>query len=403
MRKQQRPRVLLQRPNFLHEDLRISVLRTRSHCQTPFFSSLLVEIDTNPERPDNPVSDFLGTAETSSEPAEESVTPAESPYAQPLVGTGSEGLDPVAYARRLAQEGQERSARIVYRLTRSELTPLVNSTLTELNTRAVPGEIPREETPGLAREFISEMEPLINPIEMFSLASTDKGWSPGVEIGLRFASNFITFSQPRRSGRSIRFAQGTPALLGWRLLILMGAKALADEEFDLLHIIMTEPLEVEDSNGRYSNRPLFRRRDLFWPEAFLGNADLGIRYIIGLWQSQPHLQTFFTTEEAYHFETAQFLMLVALAYSNDAEHERELYPGYRLFSQAQRAMASLCSRLDARGDFRESIAKVIGFQDGQSLLEGWTLLAARANSAQLGTEFFPGEGVRFLNPLDGTD
>ena len=41
MRKQQRPRVLLQRPNFLHEDLRISVLRTRSHCQTPFFSSLL--------------------------------------------------------------------------------------------------------------------------------------------------------------------------------------------------------------------------------------------------------------------------------------------------------------------------------------------------------------------------
>ena len=42
MRKQQRPRVLLQRPNFLHEDLRISVLRTRSHCQTPFFSSLLV-------------------------------------------------------------------------------------------------------------------------------------------------------------------------------------------------------------------------------------------------------------------------------------------------------------------------------------------------------------------------
>ena len=35
MRKQQRPRVLLQRPNFLHEDLRISVLRTRSHCQTP--------------------------------------------------------------------------------------------------------------------------------------------------------------------------------------------------------------------------------------------------------------------------------------------------------------------------------------------------------------------------------
>ena len=43
MRKQQRPRVLLQRPNFLHEDLRISVLRTRSHCQTPFFSSLLGE------------------------------------------------------------------------------------------------------------------------------------------------------------------------------------------------------------------------------------------------------------------------------------------------------------------------------------------------------------------------
>ena len=35
MRKQQRPRVLLQRPNFLHEDLRISVLRTRSQVPDP--------------------------------------------------------------------------------------------------------------------------------------------------------------------------------------------------------------------------------------------------------------------------------------------------------------------------------------------------------------------------------
>ena len=139
---------------------------------------------------------------------------------------------------------------------------------------------------------------------------------------------------------------------------------------------------------------------MFWPEAFLVNANLGIRYVIALWRNQPHLQTFFASEEDYHFAVAQFLMVVALAYAN-LEEERELYPGYRLFPQAQRSMSALCSRLAANRNYRESIARVIGVQDGRSLQDGWTSLVSRANSAQLGGGFFPGDGVIFPYPLQG--
>ena len=46
---------------------------------------LLLEIDNNPDRPDNPVSDFLGASTVAREPVEETVTPEETAYAQPLL------------------------------------------------------------------------------------------------------------------------------------------------------------------------------------------------------------------------------------------------------------------------------------------------------------------------------
>ena len=112
----------------------------------------------------------------------------------------------------------------------------------------------------------------------------------------------------------------------------MGAKAMDASEFDLLRTILTEPMEVEEQSGRFSYRPFPEQRDLFFPEALVGNANYGVNYVIGIWQKQRHIQSFFDTQEDYHSAVAQFLMVVALA---DAATDQSdpLYPGYRLIPQ----------------------------------------------------------------------
>ena len=174
---------------------------------------------------------------------------------------------------------------------------------------------------------------------------------------------------------------------------------MADEEFDILRDVVLTPIEVEESSGRFSNRCLIQRRDLFWPEAYLGNANFGINYLIALWGNQPDLQLFFANENNFHFALAQFLMIVALAYTN-LEGERDLYPGYRFVPQALRAMGALCSRLAANHEYRDSIARVIGLDSGITLQHNWTDLVSRANAVQLGQQFFLREGIRFPDPMD---
>lgn len=359
---------------------------------------LLEEIDSNPNRSDNPVSDFLGSTRLEV-PNPISITPEESPHAQPLLGQGAEGLDAAGLARRLANQQNDRAARVVYRLTRAELTPMMNSALEELNLRQIPGSVTRTEVEGLAAPFISAIEPFVKPVEQFALASVEEGWKPGSNLGHRLAGNFISFGEQNRPGRSIQFARGTPGLLGWRILILLGAKATADEEFDILRSVVLTPIEVEESSGRFSNRSLIQRRDLFWPGAFLDNAIFGIKYLIALWGNQPHLQNFFANEEDFHLALAQFLMLVALGYAN-LEVERDLYPGYRIVPQSRRAMGALCSRLATNHEYRDSIARVIGLDSGTTLQHKWSDLVTKANAAQLGTQFFLHEGVRFPDLMD---
>jgi len=91
-------------------------------------------------------------------------------------------------------------------------------------------------------------------------------------LGLKFAGKWISITELRSNGRSIKLAQGLPALLAWRMLLLSGAKALAEETFDILGIIIREPIEVEHLGGRFSNRSLIQRHDLFHPDVFLGHA-----------------------------------------------------------------------------------------------------------------------------------
>lgn len=360
---------------------------------------LLAEVDDSPDRADNPVSDFLGRTTPSGQSPDLLITPSDVPIAQPLAGPGAEGLDATAFVRRLASSRSPNSAKSVLRLTRFELRPLMRTTMGMLNQRTPVGQITKGEILRVALEHISAGEPHTAKLEEFALSSIEEGWVPGVRVGLSLAGDLISLSE-EVSGHTLRFARGLPALLAWRLLILMGAKALEQEAFESLGIILKEPIEVERENSRFSYLPLPERRELFYPEALLGYADHAIRYLVGLWERSTHIHQFFGFEEDYHVAVAQFLMIIALM---DARREEghPLYPGYRLVPQSRRAMGSLCGRLARNTAFLDGIAQAMGESPIQ-LKAGWASRIARANSAELGHEYFPSDGVHFPDPIDAT-
>ena len=134
---------------------------------------LLVEIDSNPDRPDNPVSDFLKVrrpAET--EVAAITITPAEAKVAQPLAGPASEGVDIQKLVETLMERNRPQDARMICRLTWVELMPLINETLRSLNEKGEGGQIAKDQIFGKAIEYISPIEPMTNTIEHFGFEST---------------------------------------------------------------------------------------------------------------------------------------------------------------------------------------------------------------------------------------
>ena len=340
---------------------------------------LLAEIDSNPERPDSPVSDFLGVRHRNeAEQVAEIVSPTEVAVAQPLVGTGAEGLDIQALVLGLVQRGRSQEAKTILRLTRSELTRLMDVILKSLHDREDPGPVVSDRILERAKEYIAEVEPVITNIEDFGLACTQEGWKPGIETILKLSGTLISISERPRGGRVMRYAQGAPSLMAWRMLCICGAKALDDDELELVSYVFREPIEVEEQSGRFSNRSLIERRDLFYPEAFLGHADIPMQYMDTLWERNRHLSSYFGSNDSYQLAIAKFFILVVLAASPD-EHGRPLYPGYRLLKQAGRAMSSLTSRMFSSPNYFEELAESIGMS-GADLMADWSAKTRLINS-----------------------
>lgn len=344
---------------------------------------LLLEIDSNPERPDNPVSDFLGVRDrTEAEPVPEVISPTEVAVAQPLVGTGADGIDIQRFVKGLVERGRSQEAKTILRLTRAQLVRLTDQVLKSLHEREAPGQVTRDKILERAKEYIAEVGSVIKNVEDFGLACIQESWQPGVEITLKLSGNLISISEKPRYDRVIRYAQGAPSLMAWRMLCLCGAKALDDDELELVSYILREPIEVEEASGRFSNRPLIARRDLFYPEAFLGYANLAMQYMDRLWDDNPHLSSYFDSDESYQLALAKFFVLVVLAASPD-ERNRPLYPGYRLLKQAERAMSSLTGRMFSSPDYFEKMAQTIG-TSGADLMKDWTERTKLINSVSAG-------------------
>ncbi len=176
---------------------------------TTRITELLSEIDSNPDRPDNPVSDFLGRA-TEPNPVQTPVTvqPEEIAYAQSLAGPSAEGLNAIDFARKLARSGAPQAANTVLRLTRAELLPAISQTVNELNQREVPGQIQEDQVLGLAREFTNVIEPTVQKVEEFVLASVEEQWESGLRFGLRLSGLSFASFQPHNALYAKDYQQG---------------------------------------------------------------------------------------------------------------------------------------------------------------------------------------------------
>ncbi len=344
---------------------------------------LLTEIDTNPERPDNPVSDFLQVHHTvEADPVLETIAPSEIAVAQSLVGKAAEGIDIQRFVHDLAQRRGPQAVKEIMRLTRAELITSLNQIVESLDERDDRAAVPQDKILERAKEYISEVEPIIKNIEDFGLACIQEGWKPGVRIILKLSGDLISASKRFKGRGAVRFAHGAPSLMAWRMLCLCGAKALNDDEFDMVSYILREAIEVEEAAGRFSNWPLTKRRNLFFPEAFLGRADIAMKYMDGLWDNNQHLSSHFDSSERYQFALAKFFILVVLAASWD-KNRGPLYPGYRVLKQASAAMSSFTSRIFGSPRYSTDIAITIGVKN-PDLSIGWAEMVKPINNISYG-------------------
>ena len=134
-------------------------------------AELLLDIDSNPDRPDNPVSDFLGrNTELIFFQTPATVQQQEIAYSQSLSSfpPSAEGLNAVDFARRLASRNDApQAANTVLRLSCAELLPTISRTVSELNQREVPSQIQQEQVLSLAQEFIGAVQPFVEKVEDF--------------------------------------------------------------------------------------------------------------------------------------------------------------------------------------------------------------------------------------------
>jgi len=341
---------------------------------------ILTDIDNNPTRADNPVSDFLKVQiQPSSIPMPEVITPAEVVVAQPLTGIGAEGLNVIGVVKNLASSGLQRGAKTITRLTRAELLPSLVKVVSSLNSKNDNTQIKEDEILERAMPYIFEIEPFIKNIEMFGLASTIEGWMQGLTVVNKISGDLISLTEKPRDAKVIKFAQGSPALMAWRMLCLCGIKALEENEPEILEYVLHEPIEVEESTGNFSHLSFIQRHDLFYPEAFLGHANYPMRYLDNLWVREKHLKLLFETNDSYQLALANFFVLIPLIVTGNGG--RPFYPGYRLLKQANRAMAYTTSKLFSSSDFARLVARLarVTLDD---FMKGWTERVKKINEVR---------------------
>lgn len=376
---------------------------------------LMRDVDAQPDRPDNPVSDFLGvrranpTGQAGSETEqrlrfleEQQLVLSRQVASVSRAASGVEAdrqvddwiddpenpaVPPAGYsmrrvAQRLAKTENKIAARSLARRLRRQIAVEVEAKVSELNRREG-GQLNQNEILPRATQFLGATLPIVAPLEEFALACVEAGVTEAVTECLAAAGDL--FSVEERSHGGLRFAVGLPGFLGLRLLLFMGSKAIADDDYDTAGMVLREPIQVLLTGGQASAEPLWKQRQRFWPEAFLGFADLPMRHFDATWGESPHLLGLFVSEEAFREALVLFMFLISLLHAGTTQ--RELYPGYRLIKDAGVTLNAFAARLKTSGPFRQKVAMALG-ETEEEFIRRWPERAAVLNEAKLGGNYY---------------
>ena len=374
--------------------------------------ALLEDVDQNPDRADNPVSDFLEGSvrreQTTAVPLqlndiENRIASLEggfqlllrrSPVASEPDGvlrslTNASPFDEGAPEASWFEAGKEiarsedlTTLRQVVRRSIRDIRSKIPLKAQQLNSLSALGTIQQDQILDEALKFENKFAPLTRYVEELALGLVSVDWVPGARNLLEIAGSLISSGQ---GVAGLRLASGLPAYFGWRLLLICGARSVQQETFCVTDSLINGPIPVVGSSGQLTYRSLVKHRDLFHPEAFFGHADLAIRQFESLDERSPHIREIFHSKDDFLGSLIEFLILVALR--NVGGDERPLYPGYRLLPGFENACDRLMSRLVTYPDQLTAVAKILN-QSAQELKDSWAELASKTNSAVLGPGYF---------------
>ena len=375
--------------------------------------ALLEDVDRDPDRSDNPVSDFLVSPVRRDQPAaavaarlddienrldsfegglqlllRRGAVASEADGALGALADASpldEGEPKASWfdaGAEIARSEDLRELRRVVRQSVRDIRGKIPPKVQQLNSLRSGDTIQRDQIPDEALKFENEFSPLARNIEQLALGLASVDWVPGARGVLEVAGSLIS-SGMGLSG--LRFAVGLPAFFGWRLLLMCGACSVQEETFGVTAVLINSPIPVARTDGRLTYRSLAKHRDLFHPEALLGYADLAIKQVGSLYERSPHIQVVFDSKDEFVMSLIEFLILIAL---RDVGHdERPLYPGYRLLPSFENACGRFKSRLVTDPNQLTAVAKILD-RSGDELRETWSDLASKANSAGLGSGYW---------------
>ncbi len=346
---------------------------------------LLLEIDENPDRPDNPVSDFLrDRAQIPVPEPPPTLTRAEAYSAQALAGPMSEGVDPSELARNIARSGDPSVLRTTVRLTRAYLRDDWIKRIAEKNAKVSGASITRDDLYEVALREVKDFEPAILKLEEFGLGLIDSERFGDLQSIFRLIEQWISLSTRAWPGTSSKIAVGVPSLLALRVLANWSAKAIDNGSMEGLGTLLFTPLQSEAFGGQPVSQCLVEREDMFYSQAFLGHADDTLRYICQESVKSEGIMKFFSNDRDYLGALAVFFFMVDfMFFPRHAADNYRVFPAFRLIPGGPDAVRAFLDRMKSNGDLFAEVARLAG-EDVPSFKQKWPERIKHINEAKLG-------------------
>lgn len=338
---------------------------------------LLADVDREPERPDNPVSDFLAGQNRARAPRDPQAREAST--RRPRVPQEQRiAIDATNLAASIRKKqdlpGVREYVREKRRLLQSEWPRrIVGLSSTQPDSR----QLAKDEIYGYAVPLISQFDKDVPEIESLGLSAVESEWEEGLKTFFALPCDWITLSEKRIS--SYRAIQSAPGLCAFRFMSVLTARAVNNNCFDIVGLLLREPLETKEASDQADMRSLVERKRLFYPEGLLGRADLGVRYLLELWDRSEHLTRFFASKEEYWEGLAKYYLLSCLGGLVAAPRHSPLFPGYAMIPGHTAALNFILGRMHRDPRLVSSIAQTLG-ETPDAFRSAWPERAAALNA-----------------------